>query len=461
MLIAITAMSHSQANLQPPGLRKRKPTITVTDEELQRQKHSKMTAGDRAERIDLTAMAEPTANPTIMEPDSEDDKIIADPKIEDMFAKMKLEREIKTEKLTREGRRVMKEILISERCTSCGVRILHMGRCDYCSMCTPCGQQLSPDGKCQVCAKLRCEEWRDNVDQSPIPESALKSRAMDVPTHQHYQINPNDELEKHQSRPDAVNSKPEGEKAEVDELECAASSLLTMPATEEPENEHAVAMWKSVAISLLTMQSFQLMLDDDSESDIWKLAAGYMLEIQPSHESEGTLPGIDFITIQNEKRGLNGIIWKIAAWYKSALPGLNFITTQIEGRGLGATKVVPLQQMERLLSGIPDAQIVAFFILCHLPEEHHALLSCTTIFVKEHTPIWRGHVHLPEEHHALLSCTTIFVKEHTPIWRGHVLFEEWSEEENVAFACEFSRLVPESSATIFVLQKWHRLLAVN
>jgi hypothetical protein len=128
-----------------------------------------------------------------------------------------------------------------------------------------------------------------------------------------------------------------------------------------------------------------------------------MLEIQPSHESEGNLPGIDFITIQNEKRGLNGI------------------------------KVVPLQQMERLLSRIPNAQIVAFFILSHLLEEHHALLS----------------------------CITIFAEEHTPIWRGHILFKEWLEEENVAFACEFSRLVPKSSATIFVLQKWHGLLAVS
>ncbi|KFY13909.1 hypothetical protein V491_06219 [Pseudogymnoascus sp. VKM F-3775] len=351
-------MSHSQASLKPAGLRKRKSTITVTDDELQRQRHSKMAAGDGPEHVESTAMVESTANTTIIEPDEEDN--IANPiKIEDMFAKIKLEREIETERLTRKGRRVLKQILISERCTSCEVRILHMG--------------------------LRFEEWRDNVDQSPIPDSA-----------------PNDELEKHQSRPDAINSKSEREKAEVDKLECAASSLLTTPATAEPENERAVATWKSIAISLLTMQSPQLILDNGSESDIWKLAARYMLEIQPCHESEGTLPGLDFVTIQNEKRGLVGI------------------------------EEVPLQQMERLLSGIPDAQIVAFFILSHLPEEYHTLLS----------------------------CTTIFAEERTSVWRNHVLFEGWLEEENVAFACEFSHPVLESRATIIVLQKWHRLLEV-
>ncbi|KFY31030.1 hypothetical protein V493_01462 [Pseudogymnoascus sp. VKM F-4281 (FW-2241)] len=257
--------------------------------------------------------------------------------------------------------------------------------------------------------------------------TSLHFKAMDVPAHRRGGASPDDELEKHPSLPDAINSMLEREKAEVDKLDCVASFLTTMPATREPKNhEDAVAMWKSVALSLSTMQPSQLNFGDDSKADIWK----------------------------------------IAAWYKSALPGLNFITTQIEGRGLGATKVVPLQQMERLLSGIPDAQIVAFFILCHLPEEHHALLSCTTIFVKEHTPIWRGPVaffiltHLPEEHHALLSCTTILAEEHTPIWRGHVLFEEWSEEENVAFACEFSRLVPGWTTINSVLQKWHRLLEV-
>ncbi|KFY93042.1 hypothetical protein V498_04591 [Pseudogymnoascus sp. VKM F-4517 (FW-2822)] len=393
MLINITAMSHFQANLKPPGLRKRKSTITVTDDELPRQKNPKMTAGDGPERIDSTAMAEPTdeikpVDPTIIEPDEEDDTVDSS-NMEDMFAEMKLERERAMGKATREGRRVLKEILISERCKSCGARIFHMGICDGCRICETCGHERSRDGNCQECAKLRCEEWRHNADQSPIPDSAL-----DLPAH---------ELEKQPSRPDAINSNPEREKAKADKLECAASSLLTMPATEEPEKEHAVATWRAIAISLLTMQSFQLMLDDDSESDIQKLAARYMLETQPSHESEGTLPGIDFIIIQNEKRGFLGI------------------------------NTVPLQQMERLLYGIPDAQIMAFFILSHLPEEHHALLSCTTIFAEE--------------------CT--------PVWRNHVLFEEWSQEENVAFACEFSRLVHESSATTFVLQKWHGLLEVS
>ena len=404
MLIVITAMSYSQANLKPPGLRKRKSTITVTDDELQRQKHSKMTAGDGPESIDSTATAEPTdeikpVDPTIIEPDEENDRTrTVYPSMVDMLAKMKLEQEIKTEKLTREGRRVLKQTLISERCTSCGVRILHMGKCDDCRICTTCGQQRSLDGKCQVCAKLRCEEWRLNVDQSPISDSALKSRAMDVLAHQHDQINPTDELEKHLSRPDAINSKPE-----VDKLECAPSSLPNMPATEEPENDKdAVAMWKSVAISLLTMQSCQLILDDDSEADIWKLAAGYMSEIQLGHGSERALPGIDFITFQNDNKEL-GI------------------------------KVVPLQQMERLLAGIPDAQVVAFFILSYMPEEHHALLS----------------------------CTRIFAEEHTSVWRGHVLFEEWSEEESDAFACEFSRLVCSSCAMKSVLEKWLGLLEVS
>ncbi len=414
MLIVITAMSYSQANLKPPGSKKRKSTITVTDDELQRQNHSKMAAGDGSESIGSTATAEPTdeikpVDPTIIEPDEENDRTrTVYPSMADMLAKMKLEREIKTENLTREGRRVLKETLVIERCTSCEVRIPHTGIphtgiCDDCRICTTCGQQKPWVGNCKVCAKLRCEEWCLNVDQSPISDSALESRAMDVPAHQHDQINPNDELEKQPSRPDAINSKSEREKAEVDKSGCAASSLSTVPATEEPEDEHAVATWKSAATYLLTMQPCQLILDDDSKSNIWNLAARYMLEIQPRHESDGTLPGINFITIENDKRTLNGI------------------------------KVVPLQQMERLLSGIPDAQTVAFFILSHLPEEHHALLS----------------------------CTTIFAEEHTPIWRGHVLFEEWPEEENVAFACEFSRLVPGSWATIFVLQKWHGLLEVS
>jgi hypothetical protein len=89
--------------------------------------------------------------------------------------------------------------------------------------------------------------------------------------------------------------------------------------------------------------------------------------------------------------------------------------------------------MERLLSGIPDARAVAFFILYHLPEEHHALLS----------------------------CTTIFAEEHTSVWRDHLLFEEWSEKDSDAFACEFCRLVGGSWAMKSVLEKWHGLLEVS
>ena len=267
MLIDITAMSHSQANLKPQGLRKRKATITVTDDELQRQNHSKMTAGDGPERIDSTAMAEPTdeikpVNSTIIEPDEEDDKILIVDSIKDLFAKMKIEREKATEKGIREGRRILKGIVISERCTSCGVRIFDMGRCDGCRICTTCGQQMSQDGKCQVCAKLRCEEWRDNVDQSPISQGTLTR------------------LDSHPSQPDSINSKPERGKAEVDKLDCAASSLPTMPAAEEPENDKdAVVMWKLVASSLSTMQAGHLFIDDDSESDMWRLAARYMSKI--------------------------------------------------------------------------------------------------------------------------------------------------------------------------------------
>lgn len=76
-------MSHSQANLKPRGLRKRKAKITVTDDELQRQKHSKITAGDGPERIDSTAMAELTDE---TEPDVENKILIVDLfKIEDLL----------------------------------------------------------------------------------------------------------------------------------------------------------------------------------------------------------------------------------------------------------------------------------------------------------------------------------------------------------------------------------------
>ncbi|KFY98836.1 hypothetical protein V500_01546 [Pseudogymnoascus sp. VKM F-4518 (FW-2643)] len=227
----------------------------------------------------------------------------------------------------------------------------------------------------------------------------LDSRAMDVPAHKHDRTSPNDELEKHPSRPDAINSKPEREKDEVDKFESAFSSLPTMPASKEPENDKDVVdMWKRVANSLSTMKSLELEFDGESKADIFKLAAGYMSEIQPGHKSERALSGNDFITFQNEKYKL----------------GIN---------------VLPLQQMERLLSGIPNAQAVALFVL----------------------------IHLPEEYHAVLSCTTIFTEEHTPDWRGRVLFEEWSEEESDAFACEFCRLVHGSFTLPSVLRKWHEL----
>ncbi|OBT55415.1 hypothetical protein VE04_03603 [Pseudogymnoascus sp. 24MN13] len=166
----------------------------------------------------------------------------------------------------------------------------------------------------------------------------------------------------------------------------AASSLPTIPATEEPEK-----MWKAVGISLAVMNPGQPIPNDEN----WKLVARY---IQPG--SKRALPGIDFIAGQNKNKGPD------------------------------ETGAVPLQQMERLLSGIPDAQAVAFFILSYLPEEHHTLLS----------------------------CTTIFIEEHTPVWRGHVLFEEWSEGESGAFVSEFSRLVHESQDMKSVLRKWSELL---
>ncbi|KAL5353537.1 hypothetical protein ACLOAV_001574 [Pseudogymnoascus australis] len=264
------------------------------------------------------------------------------------------------------------------------------------------GTQLLRKGHCNIeHIMTKLEEARsvipDAVPSQGIP-THFDSRAMDVPAHKRDRINPNDELEKHPSRPDAIDSKPE-----VDKLEFAPNSLLAMLAAAEPENDKdTVALWKFVAISLLTMQPRQLKHDDDSEEGIWKLVARYMSEIQPGHESERALPGIGFITVQNEAKGPGGI------------------------------SVVPLQQMERLLSGIPDARAVAFFILCHLPEEHHALLS----------------------------CTTTFAEEHTSVWRNYVLFEEWSKKDSDAFACEFSRLVPGSWAMKSVLQKWHELLEV-
>jgi hypothetical protein len=64
-----------------------------------------MTASDGPKRIDSTTMAEPTATLTIIKPNEEDDEIlVADLfKIDDMFAKVKLERERAREKLIKEG----------------------------------------------------------------------------------------------------------------------------------------------------------------------------------------------------------------------------------------------------------------------------------------------------------------------------------------------------------------------
>ncbi|KFY46956.1 hypothetical protein V494_00249 [Pseudogymnoascus sp. VKM F-4513 (FW-928)] len=341
-------MNHPQINLKP-GSRKRTSTITATQDELWRHdKKPKTTAGDKPEHIALTSIAEPTANPTSANPDDDN----AYSSIQNMIRQMKLDQEMKTEQLTREGRRVRKDILKTERCKRCGMRTPHVGICD----------------DCHSQAMLRCEEWVASVKQSSIPDPALE-----VPVHQD---DPVDEFEKHPSQPDETT---EQRKAKV---------------------EHAVTTWKCVSSSLSTMEPWQLILGDDSKATTRKLAET-LLKTQPRCECEETLLGIDYINNQNENRGRNGV------------------------------KVVPLQQMERLLYGIPDAQIMAFFILSHLPEGYHALLSCTTIFAEERT------------------C----------VWRNHVLFEGWSEKENVDFACELARLLPDSE-TIFEWWKWQGFLEV-
>lgn len=103
------------------------------------------------------------------------------------------------------------------------------------------------------------------------------------------------------------------------------------------------------------MQLVKLEFDGKTKAEMLILTIDYMLKRQPDHGSERALPRIDFVTCKNDEIEV----------------GVN---------------AVPLQQMEQLLSGIPDAQIVAFFILSHLLEEHHALLSCTAMFTEEHTP---------------------------------------------------------------------------
>ncbi|OBT50476.1 hypothetical protein VE04_08862, partial [Pseudogymnoascus sp. 24MN13] len=135
------------------------------------------------------------------------------------------------------------------------------------------GTQLLQRGRCdieEIMTKL--EEARSvipNTSPSKCIPPCLDSRAMDVPAHKHGRINSNDSLEKHPSRPDAINSRPERRKAEVDKLECAATSMPTMTAIKAPQNDKdAVVMWKHVAKSLSTMQSVKL----PSDADILNLA---------------------------------------------------------------------------------------------------------------------------------------------------------------------------------------------
>ncbi|KFX86274.1 hypothetical protein V490_09140 [Pseudogymnoascus sp. VKM F-3557] len=118
------------------------------------------------------------------------------------------------------------------------------------------GTQLLREGHCDIKDIMtKLEEARSvipNAAPSKSIPTRLDSRAMDVPAHKHGRINPNDELEKHLSRPDAINSKPEREKNEVDKSESDFSSLPTMPASKEPENDKDVVdMWKRVANSFL------------------------------------------------------------------------------------------------------------------------------------------------------------------------------------------------------------------
>jgi hypothetical protein len=255
------------------------------------------------------------------------------------------------------------------------------------------GTQLLRQGHCNIEHIMKKLKEARSVIPDAAPSQGMFThfdfRAMDVPDHQHDQINPNE---------DAIDLKLYREN-----FMCVP--LPTMAANKEPENDKdrdAVVMWKLVAKSLSTMQPFELNPGSDSRADILDLAVDYMSKVQPHHGSERSLPGNNFITIQNEQK-------------------------QDE------VGVPPFLQMKRLLSGIPNAQAVAFFILFHLPKEHHALLS----------------------------CTTIFAGEHDSLWRDHVLFEEWSKEESNAFACEFSRLTPGPWTMIVVLQKWHGLLEVS
>jgi hypothetical protein len=242
--------------------------------------------------------------------------------------------------------------------------------------------------------------------------TCFDSRAMDLPSHERDRITLNDESQKHPSGPDTVNPKPEREKDEVETLKPAASFLSTMQAIKpEPEREKdGVDFWKLVASSLSTMQPMKLEFEGESkdEIDILKLPARCMSTIQtikPEHEGERALPGNDFITTFRKNNANKELEIKMDSW----------------------------EQMERVLSGIPNAPAVAFFILSHLQDKHHVLFS----------------------------CSTIFTEEHTPSWRRHILFEKWTDKENNAFVSKFSLLVPGRWNMKSVLQKWHELLEVS
>lgn len=76
--------------------------------------------------------------------------------------------------------------------------------------------------------------------RSVIPNAA-PSRAMDVPAYKNDRTSSNDELERH-PRLDAVNIKSERGKAEVSKLGCGASSLPTMTAVKDLENDKNVVV---------------------------------------------------------------------------------------------------------------------------------------------------------------------------------------------------------------------------
>lgn len=155
-------MSHPQENLKPPErpLRKRRSTTTITS---LRVKLPKTTAA--VEHVDSTATTEPTDEDEI-ELDDKRDGAYDVGELVDLYAKVKLDREITTKMRIKEGRRVKKDTTIP--CTSCEARISYTGRCDDCRKCTACGQQMSRDENCRVCATLRCEEWRGKVDNERI-----------------------------------------------------------------------------------------------------------------------------------------------------------------------------------------------------------------------------------------------------------------------------------------------------